>query len=276
MHMEKGIGRTGYLLLALVIFCVGAFGFVLAWSAFQADARGFFIMGLGVAATAMIGLWAFATFAPWTDARPAEPTPTEPAPTAPPARLVPAVPAAPAPASSVDYEFPEYEPAATAAPERVVIPQAFQERPPAPMGGGPVAFEHVSEDPANWPGNKGTSTWTRQQQHRQKVQSEVDGSARRHELTDRYTRTTPTLRAILDDGPSARPAPAATPVQKTAPANRPQEHIADRAPGEMNTDFVAPGMSVGQCGQCSTLLLAPETRPLRLKCPECAKVTLLE
>jgi hypothetical protein len=123
-------------------------------------------------------------------------------------------------------------------------------------------LQFPSRDPAQWPQEQGVSTWSRQQAHKQRVQTEMAEPSRRHEFADRYTREAPTLRAILDDAPRATP-----PVP---------EQIASRAPGDMNTDFVAPGMSVGSCGQCRTLLLAPQQRPLRLKCPECAKVTLLE
>lgn len=274
--MQKGIGRTGYFLLALIVFAMGSFGFVLAWSAFEATATGFFLMGLGVAGAALIILWAFASFAPFgNEAEAVMPAPVQ-------AAREPAPPVKP---PAMNFEFTDYEPAATAAPDKLVLPPAF-ETPDAP---GMVSFQEVapprqaaprasaaepSRDRANWPGQQGTSSWTHQQQHRNKVRSEVEDASRRHELTDRYTRTTPTLRAILDDVPPPMPAPMAESTSQMT--MQVPSHVADRAPGGMNTDFVAPGMSVGRCGQCQTVLLAPEVRPLRLKCPECAKVTLLE
>ena len=163
------------------------------------------------------------------------------------------------------FEFADYQPAPRAAPEGLVMPSAFDAPGPAarhapPRTVAPLQFQ--ARDPAQWPQEQGMSTWSRQQAHKQRVQTDAAESSRRHEFADRYTREAPTLRAILDDAPRATP-----PVP---------EQIASRAPGDMNTDFVAPGMSVGSCGQCRTLLLAPQQRPLRLKCPECAKVTLLE
>ena len=54
MHMQQGIGRAGFTLLALVTFAIGAFGFALAWTAFTQGAATFFQMGLGVAADALL------------------------------------------------------------------------------------------------------------------------------------------------------------------------------------------------------------------------------
>ena len=275
--MQQGIGRAGFTLLALVTFAIGAFGFALAWTAFGMGATTFFQMGLGVAAVAMLALFLFAAF------RPESAAPVRPA-----AKSVPA-PATQESKAAVDFEFDDFAPAAKAAPEEMVLPDAFQEVPPTPTpDAAPVSFKPVgkalestieqvvatppvapapavpSKDPAAWPGARGKSAWTNKVEHQQKVASQVEDSRRRHDLAEKYTRTTPTLRAILDDGVPA-------PGEPSVP-----EKLADRAPGEMNTDFVAPGMSVGQCGQCRTLLLAPEERPLRLKCPECAKVTLLQ
>lgn len=277
--MQQGIGRAGFTLLALVTFAIGAFGFALTWTAFDQGAGLFFRMGLGVAAVALFALFLFAAFKP-TSA-------STPAPRAPPATNK----AVPQEASTdLGFEFGDYEPAAKAAPEKMVLPDAFQDKtPPAPQAAPePVSFKPVSKsldatieqvvetarpkpqpvsvpkDPAAWPGARGKSAWSNQVDHRRKVESQVDDSRRRHEFAEKYTRTTPTLRAILDDGKAGG-------AQSEVP-----EKLADRAPGDMNTDFVAPGMSIGQCGQCRTLLLAPEERPLRLKCPECAKVTLLQ
>lgn len=283
MHMQQGIGRAGFTLLALVTFAIGAFGFALAWTAFTQGAATFFQMGLGVAAVALLALFLFAAFRPTA-------TSTTETPVAAPAST-PAPRAAPAATADVGFEFDDYAPAAKAAPEELVLPQAFKEAPPTPTPDAAVEFKPVNKsldtaieqvveaaapaptstptkDPAAWPGARGKSSWTNQVEHRRKVESQVGDANRRHELAEKYTRTTPTLRAILDDGvPPAKQAEAKPDVP---------EKLADRAPGDMNTDFVAPGMSVGQCGQCKTLLLAPEERPLRLKCPECAKVTLLQ
>ena len=264
MHMQSGIGRAGFLLLALVVFAVGAFGFALTWAAFKASASTFFWMGLGVAGAAMVLLYLFASFAPGRADAPRAPVPAP-------------SPAAPAPkpkAEAQDFEFNDYQPAPKAAPEDLVLPPAFQDaKPPGAEAQAPVEFQAAPKaapsrprpeassgrDPSAWPGQKGQSAWSHHVSHQRRVQDEVADSRRRHEMADRYTQNTPTMRAILEEKPQATP-----------------ERLADRAPRDMNTDFVAPGMSIGQCGQCKTLLLAPEERPLRLKCPECAKITLLE
>ncbi len=280
MHMEKGIGRTGYILLASVVFAIGVFGFLLSWTAFQAEAYQFFGMGLAVAGVGLLGLFLFAVFAPLYDApRGDKPAAKRPAAPEPPVK---------ADAAKQEFEFDDYQPAAKAAPEEVVIPPAFKEETPPMPNAAPVEFTTVSKaeaekppvavaaapatpaarDPANWPGKRGTSTWTKQQERAQAIKQEVDHSARRREMADRYTANTPQMRAIME------PAVPKEPQADEAPAV--PEKLADRAPVDMNTDFVAPGMSVGQCGQCKTLLLAPEERPLRLKCPDCAKVTLLK
>lgn len=284
--MQQGIGRAGFTLLALVTFAIGAFGFALTWTAFGLGQTTFFQMGLGVAAVALLALFLFAVFAPSKSASAA------PAPAATPAPE-PTTKPVPAPTTpGMDYEFTDFQPAAKAAPESLELPKAFQEAPPTPQpDAAPVAFKPVSKtldatieqvveeapmptpapaaparDPAAWPGARGKSAWTNKVDHQRKVQEQVESARRRQDLAEKYTRTTPTLRAILDDKPARQ-----SPQAETVP-----EKLADRAPGDMNTDFVAPGMSVGQCGQCRTLLLAPEERPLRLKCPECAKVTLLQ
>lgn len=274
MHMQHGIGRAGMVLLSLVTLAIGAFGLTLAWTAFNQGAATFFAMGLGVAAVALGGLFLFALVGPSkVRARALVQPEPEPAPeaTAAPERVAPRESK-----PSVDYEFKDFTPAARAAPEALQLPDAFQEKAvPEPVE--PVEFQ-PKKDPASWPGKRGKSTWTTQVEHQRNVATQVEDARRRHDLTEKYTRTTPTLRAILDEGVDPVPQPRQAPTQTTQvqkPAQTP-ERLADRAPRDMNTDFVAPGMSVGKCGQCGTKLLAPEERPLRLKCPECAKVTLLQ
>ncbi|MGB1586832.1 MAG: hypothetical protein ACPHID_07300 [Thermoplasmatota archaeon] len=299
--MQQGIGRAGFTLLALVTFAIGAFGFALTWTAFGLGQATFFQMGLGVAGLALLALFLFAVFAPSKSLAPvvAAPAPVAEAPAPAPARE-------PAPAKhDMDYEFTDYQPAAKAAPEALELPKAFQEA-PAVKADAPVEFKPVSKpveaaidqifddvapepapvaaavpaapsrDPAAWPGARGKSAWTNKVDHQRRVAEQVESARRRHDLAEKYTRTTPTLRAILDDKPVPVPQPIAQAPAQSAASPAVPEKLADRAPGDMNTDFVAPGMSVGQCGQCRTLLLAPEERPLRLKCPECAKVTLLQ
>jgi hypothetical protein len=57
-----------------------------------------------------------------------------------------------------------------------------------------------------------------------------------------FTRSMPLVRSVLEDDPPKPP----------------------------------PGKTRGRCGGCETYLWAPETRPIRLRCPKCGRVALLE
>ncbi len=255
--MDNGLGRTGYLLLATVLLLFGGLGLGTAYLAIQEGSPRFFELGLGLGAVAMVGLFGFAFYAPWlVTGQPMVPRPkrkpqaAEPAPTEPVAAPGPSG-KAPEPAVDLGFEYNDAEPAAKAAPDQLVVPPAF-----VPSGAG--------RDPAAWPERRGSrptgrpgtekSDWTVKMEQKARVADMVEDSHRRQELKDRYTAETPLVRAAMSEPPM---------------------HVAERAPEGMGPGFAAPGLSVGQCGRCKTVVMAPDQRPLRLKCPECAKVTLL-
>lgn len=270
MHMEQGIGRTGYLLLAFVLFALGAFGLVLGTIAFMEGLRLFYALGVGTTGVALLSLYVFASFRPLgtpqprrarpskTVATPAAPEPV-PAPTAPEPTQVPA--------RSEEFNYDKYQPAPPAAPMDLVLPQAFRDQVPPTPGQQVVAFQVASAPQAaiSQPApSTGSKEWPQRRRPVPKpgeAPAPTQAPSVRPELTERYTRATPMVRSMLG-------------ADSTDP--KPEEHVAQRAPSAMNTDFVPEGMSVGRCGQCKTLLLAPQARPIRLKCPDCAKVTLLE
>jgi hypothetical protein len=235
MSMDNGLGRTGYLLLTTVMFGLGVLGIAIAYLAYVNSTLQFFMLGLGLAGVAMICMFGFAAWAPWLAAPKAEAVPSAP----PAGKVVPEAEATtPGPH---DFEFDDAVPVAAPAPSEAPEPVAFSER-----------------DPAAWPVRKGSpkskSDWTARAEQEQQVANAVSESATRRKLQDRYTQTTPTVRSIVTE---------------------PELHVAERVPADFSTGAAVPGMTLGRCGRCKTGVMAPTTRPLRLKCPECAKVTLL-
>ncbi|HLF16577.1 MAG TPA: hypothetical protein VI796_03995, partial [Candidatus Thermoplasmatota archaeon] len=88
-------------------------------------------------------------------------------------------------------------------------------------------------------------------------------NATRKELGDRYTQNTPMVREILaaTTGGTQVAMQAPTVLARTLP----------------NEEAAAPAnASKGRCGGCGTVLVAPRTRPINLRCPRCDKVTLLK
>ncbi len=248
--MENGLGRTGYLLLATIMLVLGLLGIGTAYLAYLDGVERFFRMGLGLAAVALVSMFGFAAWAPWLAGPPRAPK----APKAEKPTEAPKSVEEPAPAQAtrdLEFEYPDAAPAPRAAPEALVIPQAFEES-AAPM-------PHAARDPAAWPERRTKrpstqkSDWTARVEREAKAAEMLDSSKRR-DMQERYTEDAPMVRGILQDPPM---------------------HVAERAPQGLGPGFTAPGMSVGQCGRCKAVVMAPDQRPLRLKCPECAKVTLL-
>lgn len=249
--MHNGLGRTGYVLLAVVLLAVGALGLGATYYAHLDGTMRFFELGLALSAVGLVGLFGFAAWAPWLGGapRPARRAASVPAATAAaPSAATPSPARTPSPGP--DFEFNDAQPAAKAAPESLVMPQAFARETLPGMGS--------ARDPTDWPERRGrpagANEWNAKVGHRQRIEQMVEDSPVRKEMQERYTRTTPTVRGIMQDPPL---------------------HVAERAPPGVQPGFAAPGMSVGQCGRCQTVVMAPDARPIRLKCPQCAKVTLL-
>ena len=213
MPMEDGIGRSGYRVLATLFYGLGAASIVV--SAVTHDpATPYEWLAFGIGLAALTLLWVTAMFALVGPGIPraAKPRPSIVAKRAP-------SPPAPTPAAR-DIEF-EY--AAPRAPERLVLPSAFQE--PTPQA-----------DPKAWPERR-TARITR------------------GELARRYTEKTPLVREILTTSGATMKVP---------------EILA--TPGRTAVN----GMARGKCGGCGMIILAPEERPIRLRCPGCGKGNLLE
>lgn len=239
MH-DNGIGRAGYRLLAVVFFAVGLGGLALAWTAARTDVAGVFTaVGLATAgaAHALLLLTFFATTVDPQEQAAVKEEP--PAPAAPrPSRPVP----------ELHFEYEDPQPAASAAPEHMVLPKAFQEGPPTPGGEEAlVAFEAAPRAEAR-------------PAPRQAAPATPAKREPREELRERYTRNTPTLRRVLEEE-----------KQPEAPVVR-----AERCPEEFDPDWIPDGKTRGRCGGCSTTVLAPTARPVRLKCPQCGRITLLK
>ncbi len=257
--MHEGIGRAGYRLLAAVFLGLGLLGAALAWYGTTQPGAAITVLGLVLAGVALTLLFVQAVVLPAT-------LPGERGPSAGP-RRPPMAGEQPAriPQSDVGFEYDDSRPAARAAPEQLVVPPAFQSgstappAPPAPPAPSLPSMEplpvpannpvvHFSErDAAAWPGSRGPSAWTTEQKARQQASQRAGYRRPRDEFTQKYTRRTPTVRQILTDAPAAGKAAAAP-----------------------------EGKSRGKCGQCGTILLAPNKRPLNLKCPVCQKVSRLE
>lgn len=75
------------------------------------------------------------------------------------------------------------------------------------------------------------------------------------------------------------PTPAPTPptAGRRTPSFKPVPTIvAKTAPATDDADWQKPGTSRGKCGGCGTILLAPQQRPVNIRCPRCDKVTLVK
>jgi len=264
--MQQGIGRAGYRLLALVFFAVGLLGLAVAWAATRIDVSPVFqAVGLLTAAVgqALLLLAFFAASLNPTETATAKP----PAPKA--ARPAPHPSPRPSPSASLDFEYPDTQPAAKAAPEDLVLPKAFQDGPRADAPRdheGLVTFEAVHKPEPRTPGHPLADARAADPPADQ-APADPPHAGRpaperrdpRAEMRERYTRNTPTLRAVLEEAPKTE-----------APVVR-----AERCPEDFDPDWIPDGKTRGRCGGCETLVLAPTARPIRLKCPQCGRVTLL-
>lgn len=286
MHLQQGVGRAGFRLLASMFFLVGASGLAVAWAASTVEVSLVFLnIGLAMAAAGMLlllGAALIASFPGLVDVLPAFEASTSPS-HGPADDLEKA--GATEPTRSIDFEYPDVEPAARAAPERLVVPSAFQDnKPPAaevPRTAGPGEADarpspatprreaprrptprEGAADPSAWPRGDGRAPAWNPPRPRDPVRPEA-----RDEMRERYTQNTPTVRSVLS---SAKPA-----KRDEWDDDVPRVH-AQRAPDDVDNDWLEDGQTIGRCGGCKTRVFAPTSRPVVIVCPECEREKLLE
>lgn len=249
MHMDDGIGRTGYRLLAMLFTALGLLGVAAIWLGVQASLTTIAWSGLGLSLISFVVLLAFTMVTPNTP-RMRTPRRTGRSPR-PPERSVAQAPDRTPIAEPEDagpgFEYEDAVPAATAAPTELVVPSAFADRDHAETVPPSRSLAFKEHDPAAWPGQKtrdGKSHWTVERQARDEAARRAAQKGDPSRFAEKYTRNTPVVRDILT---------------KEEKASVPPD-----------------GKTRGKCGQCGTVLLAPAKRPLKLRCPTCSKVTLLK
>ena len=250
--MQEGIGRDGYRMLTVVFGLLTAIGLGVAgyafsphWDLLNGIALSLCIIGAGMLVSINL-IMLNKNLVP--SARAAAAAAAGPVTVAAPVK--PALP----PAADIDYEFSDPTPAASAAPESLVLPAAFDGKEDGDATIGPETVvdleprEAGPKDPKAWPERRGKSGVTRR------------------ELAERYTRNSPAVREILLD--QAR--------SSTLSLTEVPMVVAKTASPEDSPDWTPEGMTRGKCGGCGTVLLAPAERPMKLRCPQCDKVTLLK
>lgn len=293
MAMQDGIGRTGYRVIADVFMAVGLLGLGMIWYGVQFDVGAVLAIGIVFAAACIIALYIVSWRAtigdkPPRDAKPSRQSNAQtPPPAAAPARgddlgfdydagaSSPYPPTGPAgmddpfadaprptqdiPAERWDAPSSGYDPARPPSQAHVAAAyappvQSSQSRtPPGPQASASVEFQ--VKDRTAWPGAQ-KNTW-----RGTGIDEESDRAHPRRyprqQFTEKYTRTTPLVRSIIDNGPP-EPKPAPQPGAGQFQAAPP------------------PDKTRGACGRCGTILLAPKERPIKIRCPVCSKTTLLD
>jgi hypothetical protein len=248
MHMQEGIGRGGYRMLALVVFGLGALG--VATAAVATDPAGFFdwlgFLLAGVALAALLGIVLSTLGA--TPARAAAPLAAG-APAGAFPRPTPEPPAEADPNADLDFEYSDAEPLQPLEPVSDVpaarpVPTGPPPRammPPMPMTAPPAGRASRPSD-SGWPDRTPRAGMTRRQLHERNLPR--------------------------DPGPDIE-------VDGPAPAKREPPVVMARTVASAEATGIPDGSGVGKCGNCGVLLLAPKKRPIRLQCPRCERVHTL-
>jgi hypothetical protein len=278
MHMQDGIGRGGYRVLAFVFFGLGAFGLAMAAVALAPSAffdwTGLVLAGVALATLtglilATLGPMAFAPRA----ARPSPagapdgdggvvplPTPEPPADIDPDADLGFEYPSDGTPTGHAPQEQPglgglyHHEPAQPLPPlPAVSAPAVRSSRPSGPPP--PLARPAHHSAPPSGKADPGAGGWP---ERRGKA------GVTRRQVAERAQPPSESGTQIEFERPAGAPAP-----RREAPI------IMARTVASAEATGIPEGTGVGKCGNCGVLLLAPKKRPIRLQCPRCERVHTL-
>ena len=236
--MQEGIGRGGYRVLALVFFGVAALGLVTAAAAL--DPAGFFQwLGLALAGVFLMALCGVALLGMARAPGHVPPVPALETPSGEVELETPEPPANPDPSADLGVEYESFEPVSVE--ERLARgPPPRPQPPPVPI----TQPRRVDAGKGGWPGRSEPTGVTRRQLHERNLPRDPG----------------PTIEM---DGPVA-------PVQRREPPV-----VMARTVASAEASGIPEGSSVGKCGNCGVLLVAPKKRPLRLQCPRCERVHTL-
>jgi hypothetical protein len=258
MHMQDGIGRGGYRVLAIVFCGVGALGLLLA--AVALSPRGLFDwIGLVLAAVALVTLTGLmlTTLGP----RPLGRVPGSDEPAGVPTGGVavplptPEPPAAVDPSADLGFEYGDAQPPASAqAGGEPALGSLYHHSPPPAEAAVPPARPARAAAPPARKAGKADSGWP-----------ERKGKAG---VTNRQVAERDQPREPREAGPDFE-ADGPKPARREAPI------LMARTVASAEATGIPEGTGVGKCGNCGVLLLAPKKRPIRLQCPRCERVHTL-
>jgi hypothetical protein len=253
--MQEGIGRGGYRVLAIVFFGVGALGLVVAAVALKPT--GFFEwLGFALAALSLACLCGL-TLATLGGTAAGGRTPRVAPPSFEPAGApgeavplpTPEPPLTADPAADLGFEFPDFEPM-PGLPPVADVPVSR----PTPTGPPPRAMARPAATTAPPSG---------------RARKANDGG-----WPDRTPKAGMTRRQVAERDLPRDPGPDIQ-VEGPGPARREAPVVMARTVASAEATGIPDGSSVGKCGNCGVLLLAPKKRPIRLQCPRCERVHTL-
>lgn len=262
--MQEGIGRGGYRMLATVFAAIGVLGLIVTLYAFgKASQDGnprtlFDWLGFGLSFTGLAAVYTLlmVVLLRRGDApalRAAEPP--QPA----------GAPPLAAPSRPISFEF---EPSKQEE-HAIAVEEDADEPAPAPAGRPPLERpapvlppnRNLGLDTKGWPQRKGPTGVTR---------GEYMAQRRGETIVPLGRNDAGEVVVVPSPAPATSPRAASMVVRK-----EPAAILAKVAPPGTDPDFTPGGMARGKCGGCETILLAPQERPLNLRCPKCGKVTKL-
>lgn len=264
--MQEGIGRGGYRLIATIFLFLGGLGLgtmLYAWSSHIT----FFVWLSGAFNVVAIGVLYFLVQMLLRNPRAAS---------APEPRMMTVTPARPTldemdfspVGAGQDDELEAQDMTDDDGPRVPARPWTPPPRPPMPP---PVAKpnRNLDRDTGNWPRRVPPSGLTRGELlEMNRPQANPEESA---ESEDEIVFTSVPMS-------SARTAPAARPRATSMQVRKHEVPVViARIAGPDDTmAWVPKDMGRGKCSGCGSIVLAPKARPIRLRCPKCEKLTLLE
>lgn len=222
--MQEGIGRSGYRVIALVFFGLGALGLATTLLTFGA-AQWFEWLGYGLVAIALLALLVLSlqVLAVRAAAAPVDRPVVEAAPS-----LLPAAPENPDPSRDLGVDYSgDAEPQPVAEEEMLPVSYTPPEQPRAPIV---VPPRKPQGDTKGWPKRREPTGVTRGEMIKRKRE------------------------------------------QPEFEAGREPPLVMARTAASAEATGIPDNVSLGKCGNCGVLLLAPKRRPIRLQCPRCERV----